>query len=54
MYVVGIFHSHQRHPAIFSSVDVDLHPSINLWHLIILLRKFDYPEIKVFLLNPEK
>ena len=54
MYVVGVFHSHQRHPAIFSSVDVDLHPSINLWHLIISLRNFDYPEIKVFSLKSGK
>ena len=38
MRVVGVFHSHQRHPAIFSKVDIDLHPSTNLWHLIISLR----------------
>lgn len=50
-YIVGVFHSHQRHPAIFSTVDVDLHPSINLWHLIISLRNFDYPEIKIFSLK---
>lgn len=50
-YIVGVFHSHQRHPAIFSKVDVDLHPSNKLWHLIISLRNFDYPETKVFSLD---
>lgn len=50
-YIVGVFHSHQRHPAIFSKVDVDLHPSNKLWHLIISLRNFDYPEPKVFSLK---
>lgn len=46
--IVGVYHSHQRHPAIFSSVDIDLHPSERLWHLIISLRNFDMPQIKVF------
>lgn len=53
-YIVGVFHSHKRHPAIFSTVDVDLHPSINLWHLIISLRNFDYPDIKIFSLKSSR
>lgn len=50
-YIVGVFHSHQRHPAIFSTVDVDLHPSPNLWHLIISLRNKEEPQIKAFMLQ---
>ena len=50
-YIVGVYHSHQRHPAIFSTVDVDLHPSEKLWHLIISLRNFDMPQIKAFHIN---
>ena len=48
MHIVGIYHSHQRHPAIFSTVDIDLHPSENIWHLIISLRNKDNPQIKAF------
>lgn len=47
-FIVGVYHSHQRHPAIFSKVDVDFHPGDGLWHLIISLRNFDYPQIKAF------
>lgn len=50
-YIVGVFHSHQRHPAIFSKVDINLHPSEDLWHLIISLRNFDIPEIKAFIVQ---
>ncbi|MGL6063997.1 MAG: Mov34/MPN/PAD-1 family protein [Fusobacteriaceae bacterium] len=25
--IIGVFHSHQRHPAIFSTVDLELHTS---------------------------
>ena len=45
---VGVFHSHQRHPPIFSRVDVDLHPEPNLWHLIIALKNIEMPQIKIF------
>lgn len=48
LHVVGVFHSHQRHPAIFSKVDIDLHPSEDLWHLIISVRTFDSPQVKLF------
>ncbi|SHO53559.1 Mov34/MPN/PAD-1 family protein [Anaerocolumna xylanovorans] len=47
-HIVGVFHSHQRHPAIFSTVDIDLHPSPKLWHLIISLRNIESPQIKAF------
>ena len=53
-FIVGVYHSHQRHPAIFSKVDVDLHPSRNLWHLIISLRNINYPDIRVFYLEDSK
>jgi proteasome lid subunit RPN8/RPN11 len=46
--IIGVFHSHQRHPAIFSTVDIDFHPSENLWHLIISLRNLEYPQLKIF------
>lgn len=48
LHIVGVFHSHQRHPAIFSTVDIDLHPSEKLWHLIISLRNMDLPQVKLF------
>lgn len=48
LHAVGVFHSHQRHPAIFSTVDIDLHPSEELWHLIISVRTLDYPQVKLF------
>ncbi len=48
LHVVGVFHSHQRHPAIFSTVDIDLHPSEELWHLIISVRTLGSPQIKLF------
>lgn len=51
MKIVGVYHSHQRHPAIFSTVDVDLHPSEKVWHLIISLRNVNMPQIKIFSVN---
>ena len=48
MFKVGVFHSHQRHPAIFSKVDCDLHPEKDLWHLIISLRNIDMPQVRIF------
>lgn len=48
LYKVGVFHSHQRHPALISDIDADLHPHKSLWHLIISLRNPAYPIIKVF------
>ena len=45
---LGVFHVHLRHPAIFSIVDKELHPSPNLWHLIISMRNFHKPSLSVF------
>ena len=45
---VGVFHSHQRHPALLSSIDADLHPDKKLWHLIISLRNPEIPRVKIF------
>ncbi|MEU8421320.1 hypothetical protein AB0C15_10640 [Micromonospora sp. NPDC048835] len=45
---VGVFHSHQRHPAILTSVDVDFHPSPDLWHLLVVLRNLSYPLVRTF------
>lgn len=50
-FIVGVYHSHQRHPAIFSTVDIDLHPSEKMWHIIISLRNFENPQIKAFSLE---
>lgn len=52
-FIVGVFHSHKRHPPIFSKVDIDLHPSYKLWHLIISLRNVDMPQIKAFMLGED-
>src|SRR5262245_2857065 len=51
---VGVFHSHQRHPAILTSVDVDYHPSNDLWHLLLVLRTFDYPQVRLFRVEDDK
>mgnify|MGYP001430085308 CR=1 FL=1 len=51
---VGVFHSHKRHPSIFSSVDIDLHPDKRLWHLIISLRNMNMPQIKVFQIRDDE
>lgn len=54
LYKVGVYHSHRRQPAIFSSVDKQLHPTESLWHLIIALRNLDDPQIKIFAINNGK
>jgi proteasome lid subunit RPN8/RPN11 len=47
---VGVFHSHQRHPANFSKIDYDLHVARfdTLWHLILSLRNPDMPQLRAF------
>jgi len=50
---VGVFHSHQRHPAILTSVDVDFHPSPDLWHLLVVLRNPGYPLVRTFEVTDE-
>lgn len=48
MVKVGVFHSHQRHPAILTSVDVDFHPSSDLWHMLVVLRNPSYPMVRLY------
>ncbi|ALS38445.1 hypothetical protein ATZ35_15200 [Enterococcus rotai] len=45
---IGVFHTHLRHPPIFTKVDAEFHPSENFWHLIISLRNAQKPTIKIF------
>lgn len=47
---VGVFHSHQRHPANFSQIDYDLHIErfSHLWHLIVSMRNRQCPQARVF------
>lgn len=54
LFKVGVFHSHQRHPAILAKVDVDLHPSPEVWHLLISLRTLEYPQIRIFSVSSAK
>ncbi|MGW3426098.1 hypothetical protein [Streptomyces phaeochromogenes] len=51
LHTVGVFHSHRRHPALLTSVDADLHPSADLWHLIVMLRNPLYPQVRAFRLE---
>jgi proteasome lid subunit RPN8/RPN11 len=50
LFEVGVFHSHQRHPANFSEIDYDLHLSRfeTLWHLIVSLRNPEIPQLRAF------
>lgn len=48
LYLVGVFHSHLRHPAIFAQIDQKFHPSKLLWHLIISVRNPDYPQVSIY------
>ncbi|MCX4852727.1 hypothetical protein [Streptomyces canus] len=52
LHAVGVFHSHRRHPALLTSVDADLHPSPDLWHLIVMLRNPRYPQVRAFRVEP--
>jgi proteasome lid subunit RPN8/RPN11 len=52
MFKVGVFHSHQRHPGILTSVDVDFHPEPDLWHALVVLRNLDYPQFRAFDILP--
>lgn len=47
---VGVFHSHQRHPANFSRIDWDMHRQRfhDMWHLIVSMRNPDMPQIRAF------
>jgi proteasome lid subunit RPN8/RPN11 len=50
MVEVGVFHSHQRHPANFSRIDYEMHLSRfeQLWHLIISMRNPALPQVRAF------
>jgi proteasome lid subunit RPN8/RPN11 len=54
MFEVGVFHSHQRHPANFSRIDYEMHlrrfPT--LWHLIVSLRNPALPQLRAFSVSP--
>jgi proteasome lid subunit RPN8/RPN11 len=48
LHKVGVFHSHQRHPGFLTTVDADLHPAPDLWHLLVVLRNPYYPLLRAF------
>jgi proteasome lid subunit RPN8/RPN11 len=50
MVEVGVFHSHQRHPANFSRIDYEMHLSRfeRLWHLIVSMRNPAMPQVRAF------
>jgi proteasome lid subunit RPN8/RPN11 len=50
MTEVGVFHSHQRHPANFSRIDYEMHLSrfSRLWHLIVSMRNPAMPQVRAF------
>lgn len=45
---VGAFHTHLRHPAFLAGIDRRLHPTANLFLLLISLRNPAHPEIAVW------
>jgi proteasome lid subunit RPN8/RPN11 len=50
LFEVGVFHSHQRHPANFSQIDYEMHISrfTSLWHLIVSMRNPELPQLRAF------
>jgi proteasome lid subunit RPN8/RPN11 len=54
LFEVGVFHTHRRHPANFSSIDYEMHVSRfdNLWHLVISLRNVALPQVRAFAVSP--
>jgi sulfatase modifying factor 1 len=50
MREIGIFHSHLRHPANFTKIDMEMHLQCfeDLWHLIISMRNPAIPQLRVF------
>lgn len=48
LHPVGVFHSHQRHPGLLAHIDIDLHPSPDLWHILVVLRNLSYPQLRAF------
>lgn len=49
--VVGVFHTHMRHPPMLSKIDADMHLSNSVWHLIISIKNLAYPRIKIFTID---
>ncbi len=49
-FEVGVFHSHQRHPANFSQIDYEMHVSrfTSLWHMIVSMRNPELPQVRAF------
>jgi len=54
LFEVGVFHTHRRHPANFSSIDYEMHVSRfdNLWHLVLSLRNVALPQVRAFEVSP--
>lgn len=54
LFEIGVFHTHQRHPANFSSIDYEMHVSrfCDLWHLVISLRNVALPQVRAFAVSP--
>lgn len=47
---VGVFHTHQRHPANFSRIDFEMHRRLfeNLYHVVVSLRNPRFPRVRAF------
>jgi formylglycine-generating enzyme required for sulfatase activity/proteasome lid subunit RPN8/RPN11 len=50
MVAIGVFHSHLRHPANFSSIDYEMHMQglDDLWHMIVSVRNEQSVQIRAF------
>jgi proteasome lid subunit RPN8/RPN11 len=56
MFEVGVFHSHQRHPANFSGIDYELHLArfSSIWHLIVSMRNPRLPQLRAFSVSRDR
>lgn len=45
---VGVFHTHQRHPGVFANIDAEMHPAPELWHILVILRNTQYPQLRAY------
>ena len=54
MVEVGVFHSHNRHPANFSRIDFELHNQCfdSLWHLLVSVRNPELPVLRAYTVAP--
>ena len=54
MVEVGVFHSHNRHPANFSRIDFELHNQCfdSLWHLLVSVRNPELPVLRAYDVAP--